>query len=285
MNLIEEYPLKVAYPESGVRYLLGWTTHNEGGHVIIGKSGNQISVAAIQIIQKYWDRIEFGKYLRVEMVSPGIESQRIYAENSLVEDMERFWSTIVYKSKKCLEKTGKLPSGLLPCPKYETDKEMSPEEIEENIRWDHCECKRCGSGSIILVSGTKKELYFQHLDWFKRTRRRFGPELSLPRARIIREGELLHGIRWNPGHHCSGATMTSETLTPSVAANGNYLCFYVPQEELDTSEFVSYRKVLIEKWKTSTRERKEKEKQDEDRRDLAEVTSFLEEFSLPSVRS
>lgn len=250
-QLLEWYPVKVAYPGGGIHYLLEWYTHGEQWHTILGRTPRQVDLMFLEAMQKPHDynardHFELGQYLKVEIVAPPVDYLPIYALQRWQAEVRDFWRTIVcecYSADENGEYAYRPPPGIIFCPNH------APTDPD---------CEDCMMG-MRPVEGTLESVYLARRDTYRALHHRkpyvdphprfkMGPS----RARVSGPEEKVQVLTHSPGHHQQGTRILNDQDRENWPWGA---CFYLIElEKADRSEMDS----ILEMDAQDRRDRQEK---------------------------
>jgi hypothetical protein len=229
--LLSQYPLGVAYPFGGVKYVLQWCTHSTGSHLVLADTEEAIQRIFSKVLEDY-DGVELKSYQRVEIVAPPRHLRESFAKWCFEEDIQNFWSHVGSLILESQEETvwefseiRELPQGLTLCKEYE-DRYQDADKFLEDEDPLHLSCKNCYKG-LRPANGTLESLYLELRPLYLEVTNPPVRTVVLSMAREPLEGEQVWAAGADFGPHSSGACLATQPADEYVV-RGRALFYYLP---------------------------------------------------------
>jgi hypothetical protein len=219
-RLLRRYPVKVAYPFAGVRYILRWYEYNVGRNLIMTKSEDDM---VNRFMWRY--TVELGiepkEYLKVTLVSPPEKFKRYYAWRSHKNDFNNFSWLMHWHAAHIKEILGEAPFPFVDCRKYEYKYDDEQEESDP----DHSNCKNCTNGVVIGDNAHWLKIYYNR-NGCKPTSKKIRPIVAKEAdpAKPIYYASEAHGVELQE--------LVSDDGSYTIGLNSSILFFYQLEEEL-----------------------------------------------------
>jgi hypothetical protein len=160
IDLLKEYPLCVRYNKGGELFLLFWSTHNDGTHVIAAKNEASIQSSWKSVIKMINCLPTIKGYWKANLVSPTLELQQANAAERFQEEMACFRAMFGFDLAEYMEESihdGKRPETVGVCTEYKPSDDITEEEDP-----DHYACTNCLQKKWMVKGQTVESLFLLH---------------------------------------------------------------------------------------------------------------------------
>jgi hypothetical protein len=239
--------IQVEHPKgAGRHYMLRWYEYNDGHHVFLAKSREQIMKLVKALSRKFPTAAVKGFWI-IDIVSPTPRMHEIRDLSKELSLREDFWHHITYTAKHLHDEGVPLPPGLRICEKWEPEDESDYKEAladpESFERKYHPSCKNCNNRVIIEIED-REALFKARRDEFIEGE---GPRYKRHKfdhsgVSLAPQAPRLKGLMValaNFGHHNNGVVLQEFKMpkkpSPHVNLDGALFYYYVV-ETLDDTE-------------------------------------------------
>ena len=266
-------------------FLLQWSSHDEGSHVILGKSEANVQDVAMHVFKKHNDA-KLQSYLEIEIVAPSNKLQELYAYHSRQDGVNNFHQEVVSNMRQIVEAKKKLPPQFAKCTKYDPAEEIT----DAYSATYYYECRNC-KDTIRLVNITPEELYdtyfeaWQKLDLYGWGNRKTKDKRVLSQATQANDDEPLWYAYANFGHHADGIVLAEIKLEDAYTFRPHYLSdnvlfFFRHIRALDKTpiqEQLDKRNAEIKKLLKDDMKRREANRKSEEKKRIESIIAVFKE--------